>query len=86
MQPKESNFIINFKAKADEKVERYSMLVYPKTLSGLTDIILSASRHYIINEHFSRVSVEVWKWQRKRASYMFRGVINADEIDTIFIK
>ena len=85
MQLKESNFIINFTAKADEKVERYSMLVYPDTLSGLTDIILSTSRHYIINEHFSRVSIEVWKWQGKHASYMFRGEMNADEIDTIFI-
>lgn len=81
-----SNFIINFTAKAGGIVKRYSMLVYPDTLSGLYDIILSTTRHYIINEHFSRVSFEVWKWNRKHASYMFRGEINADEIDSIFIK
>ena len=80
-------FIIRFEAVKNCGVnkEQYTTMTTADSLTSLNNFILHMSKSFIEKDKFERVFVKVWKWEDEKASYLFQGVINDYDTETIYI-
>lgn len=80
-----SYFIINYRAikPNDDDIKSYSTMIFSETLKELNDIIVIFTKSWFENEGYISAYVKVWRWEREETTYIFSGVINEYDNNTI---
>ena len=82
-----TNFIIQFEAAKNCGVNKeiYTTITSANSLLELDNFIVHMSRSYFKEEKYEKVYIKVWKWEDEKTAYMFQGVINDYDTETIYI-